>query len=563
MRSILRRFAGVAVLLLLVGLPRTATGQGQGGPPAAAGGGQASAASSIQVTRAQPDYVANTLTLTVANLNLSKLDTPGVWLSGQAATILSATTDAATSTGVLVVQLSSPVPVGSFLLEVNWSAPADRQSFDISLGANGPVGPQGPQGVQGPIGLTGAPGAQGPKGDTGATGATGAKGDKGDTGATGATGPAGPTGSTGPAGAKGDTGATGAQGPQGPQGIPGIALPFNGSASVNGPAFAVNNTFFSGGAHAIQGTSNTGTAAFFRGGTSNVTGFHGVEALGGSWGFSGGIGGYGGLFRGGNGVQGVGNAAGHGVVGLGGTANNGAGIGGIFVGGNIHCMFSCNPATDSVAGRAISEVGDGVIAIGGTRGTGLIAAGGTNGHGIVAYPGGAGGTYAGIFNGNVHVAATLSKAAGSFKIDDPLDPENRTLSHSFVESPDMMNIYNGNVTLDKKGRAVVTMPEYFEALNQEFRYQLTCIGGFAQIFVAKKIEGNRFEIAGGKPGLEVSWQVTGIRHDPYAKANRIPVTEMKPADQRGRYLNPEAYGKPAEQGLAPKAPVPPAPGGQQ
>ena len=69
----------------------------------------------------------------------------------------------------------------------------------------------------------------------------------------------------------------------------------------------------------------------------------------------------------------------------------------------------------------------------------------------------------GYFAGNLNVTGNLSKGSGSFKIDDPLDPANKTLSHSFVESPDMMNIYNGVVQLDAKGRAWVDLPKYFEA----------------------------------------------------------------------------------------------------
>lgn len=159
--------------------------------------------------------------------------------------------------------------------------------------------------------------------------------------------------------------------------------------------------------------------------------------------------------------------------------------------------------------------------------------------------------YAGYFQGNVHVQGTLSKASGSFKIDHPLDPENKYLYHSFVESPDMMNIYNGNVTLDKKGAAWVELPEWFGALNQEYRYQLTAIGGPGpNLYIAQEIKNNRFQIAGGEPGTKVSWQVTGIRHDPYAEANRIPVEEVKPQNERGTYLHPEAYGQPDEKGLA-------------
>jgi hypothetical protein len=157
--------------------------------------------------------------------------------------------------------------------------------------------------------------------------------------------------------------------------------------------------------------------------------------------------------------------------------------------------------------------------------------------------------FAGLFLGKVRVNGFLSKAAGAFKIDHPLDPENKTLSHSFVESPDMMNIYNGIVTLGKDGSAEVTLPDWFEALNREFRYQLTCIGGFAPVYVAKKVNGNRFKIAGGKPGMEVSWQLTGVRKDAYAETHRIQVEEMKPVAERGSYLHPEVFGKSAEKSV--------------
>jgi len=180
----------------------------------------------------------------------------------------------------------------------------------------------------------------------------------------------------------------------------------------------------------------------------------------------------------------------------------------------------------------------------------------TSGNGVYGYSlnhygvyGLSGSSYAGYFSGDVHVTGTLSKGSGTFKIDHPLDPENKYLQHSFVESPDMMNVYNGNVILDEDGKASVQLPEYFEALNQEFRYQLTTIGGFAPVYIAEKISGNRFKIAGGKAGMEVSWQVTGIRQDAYAVANQIAVEKYKSAGERGYYLHPAAYGLPEEKGI--------------
>ncbi len=157
--------------------------------------------------------------------------------------------------------------------------------------------------------------------------------------------------------------------------------------------------------------------------------------------------------------------------------------------------------------------------------------------------------YAGQFLGNVQVTGNLSKGGGSFKIDHPLDPANQYLYHSFVESPDMMNIYNGNVTTDANGEAVIQLPDWFEALNKDFRYQLTPIGQFAQAMVLKEIADNQFTIKTDKPNVKVSWQVTGIRHDPYANAYRIPVEEEKPTTERGRYLHPELYGQPESQGI--------------
>src|SRR5205814_6405285 len=103
--------------------------------------------------------------------------------------------------------------------------------------------------------------------------------------------------------------------------------------------------------------------------------------------------------------------------------------------------------------------------------------------------------------------------------------------------------YNGNVTTDRRGRAVVVLPDWFEALNRDFRYQLTAIGTFARAIVGERIAGNHFTILTDKPGVEVSWQVTGIRKDAYANAHRIPVEEDKPAGERGTYLHPEAYEK--------------------
>ncbi len=191
-----------------------------------------------------------------------------------------------------------------------------------------------------------------------------------------------------------------------------------------------------------------------------------------------------------------------------------------------------------------SVAGNGVA---GTGTTGVYGQGSVNGVlGETTVIGGFGvhgkntaGGKAGFFEGNVDIVGNLTKSSGTFRIDHPLDPANKYLSHSFVESPDMMNLYNGVTQLDRRGRAVVTMPDYFAALNQDFRYQLTCLGGFAPVYIAREMEGNQFVIAGGKPGMKVSWQVTGVRHDAYANDHRIKVETDKPINERGTYLYPQ------------------------
>ena len=84
--------------------------------------------------------------------------------------------------------------------------------------------------------------------------------------------------------------------------------------------------------------------------------------------------------------------------------------------------------------------------------------------------------YAAVLNGKVKITGNLEKAGGSFKIDHPLDPAKKYLHHSFVESPDMKNVYDGIVVLDRKGKAEIELPNWFGALNKDFRYQLTAIG---------------------------------------------------------------------------------------
>jgi hypothetical protein len=146
----------------------------------------------------------------------------------------------------------------------------------------------------------------------------------------------------------------------------------------------------------------------------------------------------------------------------------------------------------------------------------------------------------------ISITGTLS-ATGTknFRIDHPLDPANKYLTHAAIESSEVLNLYTGNAILDDSGEAVVQLPEWFESINKDFRYQLTPIGASGRdLYIAEEVSVGHFKIAGGKPGAKVSWQVSAVRNDAWEKAYPMLVESDKGAD-RGHYLTPELYGQPA------------------
>jgi hypothetical protein len=160
--------------------------------------------------------------------------------------------------------------------------------------------------------------------------------------------------------------------------------------------------------------------------------------------------------------------------------------------------------------------------------------------------------YAGFFNGNVHVTGTLTQPAGIAVVDHPQAPADRTLAHAFVAAPEMLDLYRGVATLGRDGRATVRLPRYFESLNTTVGYQLTAIGTPApELHVAQEIENGRFVIAGGGPGQKVSWVVTASRQDAWARSNPLRVDRAKSRRDRGRYLHPEAFGRPPSEAMHP------------
>jgi hypothetical protein len=382
-----------------------------------------------------------------------------------------------------------------------------------------------------------------------------------------------------------------------------FTLPYDDSASSGGVVFNIKNTSsgigikgesagsmygvygVSATGHGVRGFSNSSSGTGVSGGAGGTSGLSPTPGVG-VWGDS----------HDGTGVYGT-SAAKPGVYGLtSGTGTLGYAVGGNhtngnfgYIGGSTNAMyasantgFGLRASTgdntkygvyglqgaasgtydsntrggvwgDSTNGQGVlgtskNSVGVAGQSLGHYGVQGLAIGGGSSGVGVIGFTS-SGASWAGYFSGNVNVTGSLSKSSGSFKIDDPLDPEHKYLYHSFVESPDMMNVYNGNVTTDGIGEAMVTMPEYFSALNRDFRYQLTVIGQFAQAIVQREIENNVFVIKTDKPYVKVSWQVTGVRKDPWAEAHRIQVEEVKPAAEQGTYIHPELYGQPPEMGV--------------
>jgi len=121
-------------------------------------------------------------------------------------------------------------------------------------------------------------------------------------------------------------------------------------------------------------------------------------------------------------------------------------------------------STTGIGVLGITNNGNALIGIG-TSTNSIGVEGGSDsegGFGVYGY-GSSGVSFAGWFQGDVNVTGNLSKSGGSFKIDDPLDPANKYLYHSFVESPDMKDMYDGTATTDATGNVTIQLPKWFQA----------------------------------------------------------------------------------------------------
>ena len=247
------------------------------------------------------------------------------------------------------------------------------------------------------------------------------------------------------------------------------------------------------------------------------------------------------------GIVGLNTAGGYGVYG---SSATGVGILGVCVPTGSNICFngiagentSTSGAVNGVWGLTASPEGSAVYMVN-TGGGDLLFGTETDGGDSTFYVQAAGNGY---LAGNLDVGGAITAGTKDFKIDHPLDPANKYLVHASVESSEMMNIYTGNVTTNGEGLATVQLPEWFEALNRDFCYQLTVLGQFAQAIVSEKVANHQFRIETDKPNVEVSWQLTGVRHDAFANANRLQVEEEKALADRGHYLHPELFGAPKE-----------------
>ncbi len=312
-----------------------------------------------------------------------------------------------------------------------------------------------------------------------------------------------------------------------------VPLNLSGAIEDDGAVLSVTNTTANNleggdGLHATGGTGSAfgGTGIIATGGQGNNTGGTGIRAIGNSGTFGGD-----GIFAEAGDTR-DGGVAGVGVVAVGGKNTTTAG------GSGVHAIG---------AGSVSGPGGEGIFAFGGD------SVGGSGGDAVVAIAGAGpeANGLAGDFFGNVSIAGDLNvTGTKNFKIDHPLDPANKYLIHAAIESSEVLNVYSGNAKLDSSGAAIITLPKWFEAINRDYRYTLTAIGAPAPgLYIAEKISGNRFKIAGGMPDMEVSWQVTGVRADAALLKHPFKIEEEKTERERGLYLTPEAYGQPEEKSL--------------
>lgn len=504
--------------------------------------------------------------------------------------------------GLFTTSIGNGTVVSGTFGTIAWATNDKFLQVEIDLGA-GYVNMGTSQLLSVPYALYAASGNQGPQGPAGATGATGATGPQGPAGAAGATGATGATGPQGPAGAANISGTTnniikftGATSGGNSQITDNGTIVVVGTSTFTGTEkLHVENTAGSGiYGYIPSGTSVNGAVQGEYNGTAGGSGVVGFGITGTGSGVTGvkmdsdGFGTYGEY-------QGTGD--GYGAFGV--YTGSGTGSGGRFesithpgvialsdqdfgvwaqqAGGSgsapvappaVFANADSSAGVFAISGNGTAAIGFslspdlGIGVLGEADNAGINSYGvagislADDGNAVYGETDGLGGvpwaiwgnafsanSVAGHFDGDLEATGDLNiVGAKNFMIDHPLDPVNKILYHHSIESPDVMNIYNGNIVTDANGDATIQLPDYFSVLNIDFKYQLTCIGTFAQAIVAEEISNNQFAIKTDKPNVKVSWQVTGVRNDPAMQVNKPVLEREKKGYEVGKYLCPEGYG---------------------
>ncbi|HYE63009.1 MAG TPA: hypothetical protein VD997_13515 [Phycisphaerales bacterium] len=490
------------------------------------------------------------------------------------------------------------------------AAPYAMFALSGNPGPQGPAGPIGATGPQGPQGVTGATGAQGAAGTQGPQGVAGAQGPQG---AQGVSGPAGPAGAS-PFTLNGST-AYYTAGNVG-IGTSTASYPLTVRGSNSGGVLWVENTSTTETSNAILAHSSARLGAGVRGintndlacygllgeamsglgrGVYGVGGSIGVQGSGGSIGVYGATTGASSL---GSGVEGVTTAPdANGVLGFQQSATgSGSGVTGISSSPTSSAVLgradALTGAPNGVRGESRSPTGLGVLGFGSSL-SGLNygvwgQSASTTGRGVYGFTTATSGANYSIFGQNASpdgraVYGFNSAASGnaygvygrspnsptgwavwadgrfgasgtkSFVIDHPRHPASKHINHFCAEGPQPFNVYTGNAQLEADGRAVVTLPDYFEDINKDFRYQLTPIGAPGpMLHIAAEVKDNQFTIAGGTPNSKVSWTVTATRNDAWVRAHPMADVTDKLPEHQGTYLHPELFGQPDDKRASPE-----------
>lgn len=478
-----------------------------------------------------------------------------------------------TAASVTLVALNIGVVQGRFNVELDFGAGAfNGQERYLQMDVRVPAGVGSYRPLSPRQHILAAPyalyalngGLQGPPGPAGPQGPAGSQGPAGPQGLAGSAGPSGPPGAAGPAGPQGATGPTGPQGPAGasPFTLSGSNAVFTtgwvglGTANAQYPLHV--ETSGPRAVYAFTSAPSGGTFGVF-GRAESTTGIGVVGFAGAPTGQNIGVQGQSSSTQG-RGVFGWAGAASGDVYGVWGLTDSADGTG--VVG---HAQRTTGPTT-GVLGRVDSTTADATGVYGGAAGAsgstvgvwGVNSSTTSGAAGVIGSAYGANGTIFGVYGecespqgyGVACVGNSVTTGTKSFLIDHPLDPANMYLRHYCAEGPEPYNVYRGTVALDASGSAWVRLPDYAEAINKDWTYQVTPLGAPApMLHVAERVSNGRFRIAGGNPDMEVCWTVTGTRNDPWVREH-APMAEVhKPLETKGKYVHPASYARPASDGV--------------